>query len=162
MKDERFHTAAQDLLKQQEILTKQLLGLLKQEYKTLSTSEALTLEDTTHEKQPVILSLDKLNQQWLNLLATQCTDLSPKGITLFLEAYDEGTTALTASWKDLQALASECKKANTVNGSIIALRFQAAQKTMAILRGQVPGNNVYDPRGNNTTGYSGGNALAKA
>lgn len=164
MPDEQFQTSCRDLLQQQQASTARLLKLLKQEYETLSTSQAISLDDITHEKQPVIVSLNKLNQQWLALLALKCTDMSPDGISHFLakqKNVDE-KPALSTLWLDLQSTAKACKKANTVNGSIITLRHQSTQKTMAILRGQIPGNTVYDPRGNNATGYVGGSALAKA
>ena len=164
MPDEQFQIACRDLLQQQQTATVRLLKLLKQEYETLSTSQAASLDDITHEKQPVILSLDKLNQQWLALLSSKCADMTPDGITHFLAGHKntDDKPALSTLWLELQSTARACKKANTVNGSIIALRHQSTQKTMAILRGQIPGNTVYDPHGNSATGYAGGNAIAKA
>ncbi len=158
-----FQASAQGLLTKLQGLSEQLLNLLQQEYKTLSTSHAESLDTITLKKQPVIVQINSDNQKWLALLSQECQDMSPQGIGQFLDNYDAAhASSLSPQWEKLQTLAKACEKSNTINGTIITLRYQSAQQTLAILRGQIPGDTVYNPKGNNSTGYSGGSALAKA
>jgi len=158
-----FHILALDSLEKQQTLTKQLLNLLKLEYKTLNTNYVDPLDEIINDKQPLIIELDALNQHWLSLIATESVETSPKGIEGFLKHYDQiNNTTLLHQWLSLQNMAKDCQKTNTINGTIIALRYQSTQQTLSILRGQAPGDSTYDPHGNNTTGYSGGKAIAKA
>ena len=163
MNEAPFHELAQDLLVKQVILTEQMLALLKQEYEALCTNFVEPLNTINNDKQPLIIELNSINQQWVAVLETASVILSPKGIASYLEDYDTvNKTRLSELWLNLQNLAKDCQKANAVNGTVITLRNKASQQTMAILRGQVPGNVVYDPSGNNTSGYIGGSSLAKA
>ena len=158
-----FHKLALDSLEKQQALTKQLLNLLKQEYKTLNTNYVDPLDEIIRDKQPLIVELNALNQHWLSLIAAESVETSPEGIEKFLKSYDKAnSTALLNQWLDLQTMAKDCQKTNTVNGTIIALRYQSTQQTLSILKGQMPGDSTYDPQGNNSAGYSGGNAIAKA
>jgi len=163
MKNTPFYILAQELLAKQQDFSKQLLALLRQEYKTLSTHNAENLELITIEKQPLIVEIDRLNQEWLSVLQAQSVELNTKSISAYLREYDlNNNTDIHKSWQELQTLAKDCKKSNTVNGTIIALRQQSAQQTLAILRGQLPGDNIYNPQGNNEAGYASGTAIAKA
>ncbi|HFE36908.1 MAG TPA: flagellar protein FlgN [Gammaproteobacteria bacterium] len=163
MNDENFRQVAQALLEKQQSLSTQLLEQLKQEYKILSTQAADSLHNITLNKQTLVAELNELNQHWLALLSTYCNSINPNNIAAFLLKYDDThATSLLERWEALQTTAGECQKANTINGKIITLRFQAAQQTIAILRGQMPGDTTYDPHGNNTTAYVASNALAKA
>jgi len=158
-----FHVLALDSLEKQKTLTKQLLNLLKQEYKTLNTNYVDPLDEIISDKQPLIVELNTLNQHWLSLIAAESVEVSPEGIENFLKKYDKANhTTLLNQWLDLQTMAKDCQKTNTVNGTIIALRYQSTQQTLSILKGQMPGDSTYDPQGNNNGGYSGGNAIAKA
>lgn len=163
MTESPFHILALDSLEKQQALTKQLLNLLKQEYKTLNTNYVDPLDEIISDKQPLIVELDALNQYWLSLIAAESIETSPEGIENFLNDYDKANnTSLLNQWIDLQTMAKDCQKTNTVNGTIIALRYQSAQQTLSILKGQVPGDSTYDPQGNNSPGFSGGSAIAKA
>ncbi len=163
MDSKHFQTTAQNLLAKLQASSEQLLNLLQQEYKVLSTADAESLDTITLEKQPVIIQINSDNQEWLTLLSQECQDMSPQGIDQFLGNYDvTHACSLSTQWGKLQTLAKACKKSNTVNGTIITLRHQSAQQTLAILRGQIPGDTVYNPKGNNSNSYSGGSALAKA
>ena len=158
-----FYKLAKDSLEQQLVATKQLLNLLKQEYKIYHTNSVEPLDDIISDKKPLIVELDGLHKHWLALITAESVKADPDEITAFLKSCDEeNNTSLSVQWLDLQNMARDCQKINTINGTIIALRYQSTQQTLAILRGQVPGDSVYDPQGNNTTGFSGGNALAKA
>ena len=158
-----FHILALDSLEKQQALTKQLLNLLKQEYKTLNTNYVDPLDEIITDKQPLIIELDALNQHWLSLIAAESIETSPEGIETFLKNYDKtNNTALLKQWLELHTMAKDCQKTNTVNGTIIALRYQSTQQTLSILKGQLPGDSTYDPQGNNSVGYSAGNAIAKA
>ena len=163
MNESSFHELAYDSLEKQLATTKQLLNLLKQEYKIYHTNSVEPLDEIIGDKQPIIVELDALNQNWLALVAAESIETSPEGISKFLKTCDEeNNTSLSVQWEDLQNMAKDCQKINTINGTIIALRYQSTQQTLAVLRGQVPGDTVYDTQGNNTSGYTGGSALAKA
>ena len=163
MSEAPFHELAQDLLVKQQVLTEQMLTLLKREYETLCTNFVEPLNVINLEKQPLIVELNTINQRWATLFTTVCNEMSSESIASYLQDYDQvNHTQLSGLWLTLQSLAKDCQKANTINGTIVTLRNKSAQQTMAILRGQVPSNVVYDPSGNNTPGYIGGNSLAKA
>ena len=163
MKPTPFYKLAKDSLEKQLEATKKLLNLLKQEYKVYHTNSVEPLDNIISGKQPLIVELDLLNQHWLTLVAAESIETNPEAISTFLKKCDEkNNTSISVQWVDLQNMAKDCQKINTINGTIIALRFQSTQQTLSILKGQVPGDAVYDPQGNNTSGYTGGNALAKA
>ena len=105
----------------------------------------------------------RINQNWLSLLENAGVELSVERITRFLVDYDKKhDTRLHSYWGTLQQQAKDCQRKNTINGSIIALRQQATQQTLAILRGQSLDDKLYDPYGNKSSTNVSRHTLAKA
>lgn len=158
-----FHISAQALLEKQIELTRQLYEIVKKEYDILNSRITDALETYSVEKQPLIVQLDQLNQQWLALLEKETVSLHSDKIKLYLEDYDSiNGTALKTTWQNLVKAAKACQKANEVNGRIISLRYQATMHTLQILRGNNPDENIYNGQGARTSTYAGGHELAKA
>ena len=163
MNKQPFHVSAQFLLERQIQLTSQLHDIVKQEYEILNSRITDALETLSNDKQPLIIEIDQINQQWLALLETESVSLTPYKISLFLEDYDVvNGSSLRKTWQALLKTAKDCQKANEVNGRIISLRYQATLQTLHILRGNNPSDNIYNGQGTKTPTYSGGQELAKA
>jgi len=163
MSDQLFHNIAKPLLDKTTALTIQLNELLEKEKTVLKSVDTSSLESIASEKELIMTTLDKHHQDWLALAEQQIKVLSTDRMHRFLKYYDEkNDTKLFEIWKSLQDQARKCQRLNTINGSIIILRNQAANQILSILRGQASENSIYDTHGNQTAVYNGGHSLAKA
>jgi len=163
MSNQLFHNIATPLLDENIKLSIQLNELLENENSMLKTSDTSSLESLASEKELVMTALDKIHQDWLALTEQQVKELSTDRINRFLMYYDRKySTELFEKWKSLQSYARKCQRLNTINGSIISLRNQAANQILSILRGQTGDDSTYDTHGAQKAMHGGGHSLAKA
>jgi len=163
MSDQLFYNIAKPLLEKTTHLTFQLNELLEKENTVLKSIDTSSLESIASEKELVMAMLDKHHQDWLALVEQQVKVLSADRMHRFLKYYDKkNDTKLFEIWKSLQDHTRKCQRLNTINGTIIILRNQAANQILSILRGQGSDNSTYDTHGNQTAVNNGGHSLAKA
>jgi len=163
MTSQEFASTAKSLLSQQIELSTSLNETLTSEYDCLNSRNIDALEQLANDKQPLIIELDSINKQWLALLETQIQDISIEKIkNLLIQLDNEFKLDVLKLWESLQSLAKQCQRQNSINGTIITLSYQNSLQTLSILRGQQPGDNIYNPSGNQVTTYSAGHSFAKA
>ena len=163
MSDQQFQDMAKQLLENTINLTIGLNKLLEKEYGVLKSLDTSSLEQIAEEKAPITTLLDQHNQEWLQLLEKKLKPLNTNNINRFLRDYDKKNhTKLAEKWQILQNHARKCQRLNTINGTVIVLRNQAANQILSILRGQTGDNSTYDTYGNHKVIHNGGHSLAKA
>ncbi len=163
MSDQLFHNIAKPLLEKTTALTIQLNELLEKEKAVLKSIDTSSLKSIASEKDLIMTTLDNHHQDWLALVEQQVKALSTDRVHRFLKYYDaKNNTKLFKIWKSLQDQARKCQRLNTINGTIIILRNQAANQILSILRGQSSENSTYDTHGNQKATNNGGHSLAKA
>lgn len=151
------------ILNAQLRLSDELISLLKQEYEVLNTLHVENLHDLATQKKPVIVDMENLSQAWSILLRNKGVELSQEGIERFLIEFDNvNGTELQRAWNSLLNKAKECQKKNAINGSVIYMRHQTTQQTLAVLRGNKSEGQLYNHFGNEASTYVSGKTLAKA
>lgn len=157
-----FAKDSQELLSKQVSVTDQLVQLLKQEYNILKSIEVGELVELAQHKTTLVNELESLNQDWQQLLRHARVPIDLDSISNSLEKVDpRNELGLLDQWSALADLARECQKQNTINGSVILLRQQAATYSLDILTGQNSANETYGPKGTSHQSGKGGHSLGK-
>lgn len=152
-----FASTAKTLLDKQVEVTYQLLEALQKEYAILKQADTGDLEEVAATKQELVDKLEGLTKQWLSTLLSMDAEITLDGIREFLASHDaDQHLNLVKTWEVLGEQATECRRQNTVNGAVVAVRQQATQYSLDILRGCTPGERTYTATGQ-TKAYSSNN-----
>lgn len=137
-----------ELLQQQRDIASQLLQVLSQEFAALSGNDLQELETTLAAKQELMQQLEERSRNFL-AWANQAAAGNKKLINKFLKDKDpQGTWELTALWRQVDELLSQCRHKNSTNGKIISLSHRHVQQALEILRcGGQDSQPCYSPTG---------------
>ena len=122
----------------------QLLTILKREHEALVRGDLPAIETLVREKQQAVVDLDAV----ANSLRRQ-PDAAP-------DADPERAQRFTA-------VANQCRHQNEINGGMVAASLRHVQQMLALLQGQVPGDELYSRAGAPASGATTvGRPLASA
>jgi len=140
--------------------TDRMVELLRQSHAIFSGRDAALIERTAAIIYTEVEKLQALERR-REALVTGCGFSADKqGIEACLSAClpDERPREL---WHRLLGLATQARSLNQINAGIVETSRRHAQKALNLIRGQVPGGELYS-RGGLTRGYAGSRSLAKA
>lgn len=141
---------------------KQLLALLTEEQTLLAQRSFPALERLIQQKTLLLKRLEDCAKErniWVEQYQLQTQERSNDTHKAF--AYWAKKMGLNDSWQELQALLSECQRANEVNGKIMIRSHATHKQLLDILRGQSGATNLYNDKGAKRSGVAG-NALGEA
>lgn len=137
-------------LVQQEIRCIQALNsALDEERQALTDRDAQRLEQSIAAKQTQLGALEALESQRIARLTAAGYGNDSSAMASYLSATD-ANDQLNTLWTELVNLLRTCRDNNVVNGGVIEASRHRAQQALAILRGQIPGTQTYDPAGRAT------------
>ncbi len=137
-----------------------LLDVLQEEDLALRSAEADDIDRITAAKQALILEIESLQQAQDNFLAANNLPSGPQSVERYIKTLPADAPERVA-WSDLQALVSQCRIRNEINGSILALSRNHVRQALEILKGSPETGTIYDRNGE-ALPASGTNPLAKA
>lgn len=151
MSEPNLATQLSVLIQKQQENANKLKGLLQQEQHYL-------LEDNTTQLIPVIEQKEALAQQMattqnqLSTFAQQNSNATEQGLVQFIKQNDP-SGQLVQHWEALLESTRDCKQLNESNGSTINLKKRYTDNGLAILRGQIGGNQstTYSKKGVTST-----------
>ncbi len=126
--------------------SQRLLEVLQEEDLALRGAEADDIDRVTAAKQSLILEMESHQQAQDNFLAAHSLPPGPESMERYLKTLPDDATERTA-WVDLQALVSQCRIRNEINGSILALSRNHVRQALEILKGGPETGTIYDRNG---------------
>lgn len=143
---------------------RQLSTLIDQERETIVANDLTRLGTLLEQKLNASQEMARTEQALHTALSALGLALDQHGMEEFINNIDDPRMAKAASacWRDVRALANDCRQKNAVNGRIIEANKQAAEEMLRILKGQKPEDReLYDPSGRSVN-VSLSQSLAKA
>ncbi len=131
-------------LKQQIILSHELLKRLQQEKSALAQGSPDEIEQAATHKSQASMDIENQQQQ----IAALFNEPQGNYIEHFTTHYDgDNKELLQQAWKDLGAILKQCQHQNAVNSKIIYVSHQNTQHVINLLFGQEKQQNLYGPDG---------------
>ena len=140
--------------------SQRLLQILQEEDLALRSSEADDIDRVTAAKQALILEIESHQQAQDRFLATHNLPPGPQSVERYLKTLPADAPE-RAAWSDLQALVSQCRIRNEINGSILSLSRNHVRQALEILKGSPESGTIYDRNGE-ALPAAGTKPLAKA
>ncbi len=139
-----------------------LLDALAQEHKALTEFNAEALECATAAKQSCVEAYESIARRRDQFLAALGLPPGKPGIEALLQrSAATGDEPLSGQWQELQALATQCRRQNLINGGIVELGRRHVERALDLLHGPGPNVNLYGPEGQ-TAGSQRSQRLAVA
>ena len=138
-----------EILRLDNRLVDDLLGVLAQETQLLSTRQFQQLDTLSQKKQDLSNQLESNYQCRLKLLQQLGNDSDPKVLQqLFLEQCSpEQASQIKQLNAELESNLSNCRHNNLVNGQVIAVNLSNQQAIYNILQGKSTTATTYSPTG---------------
>ena len=150
------------LIEAQSAAARDLLQVLEDEYQFLRQQDLSGLEQFAQRKLDGLSRLNALGIECDTLLQAHGLTPGNDGMTTLIERQQGlSVETLQASWTQTLDLIRRCEKQNSVNGTVIELRYRATDQILGALTGQPESSRTYDPKGN-THSPRPGYTLAKA
>lgn len=136
------------LLEHETTAVVHLIDILEREHHALQNREIEPLSQCITEKTRVVAQLQDLGRQRDQAVKNAGFTQNTAGLVRYLRQLDpQGGLRLIKRGHHLTRLAAECRKRNTINGTIINAARARTEHALAILRGQQDHPPIYDPRG---------------
>ncbi len=150
-----------ELIQRQQENANQLKNLLQQEQSYLLEDDSTKLLSVIEQKEALAQQMT-VTQNQLSSFAKQHSTSPEQGLVQLIEQSDP-TGGLMQQWKVLLEITRSCKQLNEVNGSTINLKKRYSDNGLAILRGQIGGNQstTYSKKGI-TSNAQGSHIINKA
>lgn len=151
MSDDTSQSAASlaQLIAREIQYVSELIDILRAENDTLNHNDRDGLITVIADKQGVIEALNEVDRRRAHCLNGAGYAADRHGVEAYIR--DQAQPArgkLERLWQQLIELASACQRQNLVNGSIIGMSLRHCTQAVAVLCGQDPRQELYDPRGN--------------
>ena len=140
--------------------SQRLLDVLQEEDLALRSAEADDIDRITAAKQALILEMESHQRAQDSFLATQNLPPGPQSLERYLKTLPDHAPE-RAAWADLQALVSQCRIRNEINGSMLALSRNHVRQALDLLKGSPETGTLYDRNGE-ALPAAGTKPLAKA
>ena len=132
---------------------KELKKTLSEEFNILLNKELNSLSDITNKKESHCEALEHQNQIREDFLNQLSLNNDKSGIDTFLLTLPiANQDKIRPVWQQIQDTASECKKANEVNGHIIERSQKTTHWLLNLLRGKTLTPKLYGSDGNERNG----------
>lgn len=139
-------------------LVGRLHGLLEEEHAALTSQDADQLRAVADRKRLCAEGIEKAESERRSLCRSAGFGMDESGMLEFARWCDPGL-GLQADWKRIMRTAKRSESMNRVNAAIGRARLQQVSDALTILNGANPGQNLYDAKGSESTGF-GRRALA--
>lgn len=156
-----YRTELNDLLRAEYTCAGRLNTLLGAEAKALITRDVEAMERLLDEKQGLIQQLEHLENRMRQLLQSAGFGTQPRDVEACL-AWCDDSGQLIKGWRLLMERIRNAQQQNRINGATLESSRRYTQQTLALLRGQVPESDLYNPTGNTGSYALAGRSLAKA
>ena len=151
----------QSISAEQQIQCQNLINAWQQDYAALYDlllSEKLALQERNFETLAAITEQknELLNQITQRQAVNGSTAIAHQQLKSFVQQIPE----LEQSWQSMLERASHCQMMNEINGQMLAMMSNANRRTLNIVRGIQPDNNIYDKTGSRHWLSKGKNSVA--
>ena len=126
--------------------SERLLDLLQEEDHALRRTDADDIDRISAAKQTLIREIESHQRALDRFLAASNLPAGPPGMQAYLETLPDDAPE-RAAWKEIQALAGQCRDRNEVNGGVLALSRQHVQQALQILKGSPETGPIYGRNG---------------
>lgn len=142
------------VLNQLQLLSDALLVNLAQEREALATSDRPAIEELAERKRITLGHLEQTTARWEQSLRQSSAGRFGIGnFSVWLATLPSAErAALEQAWGALRTTLDECRRANLVNGRVIAISRRSVERNLNIVRGQQPHEKLYTASGQ-ATGY---------
>ena len=147
-----FRQQLQTVVEQLTGLVQRLHALLEEEHAALSSQDADRLRAVANSKRLCAECIETAESERRSLCQSAGFDFDESGMLEFVRWCAPGA-GLEASWKNVMQAAKRSESMNRVNAAIGHARLQQVSDTLAILNGVNPGQNLYDAKGGEATGF---------
>ena len=147
-----FRQQLQPLVEQLTGLVQRLHGLLEEEHAALTSQDADRLRAVASSKRLCAECIENTEAERRSLCQAAGFDFDASGMLEFVRWCDPGA-GLEASWKDVMQAAKRSESMNRVNAAIGHARLQQVSDALAVMNGVNPGQNLYDSKGGESTGF---------
>ena len=156
---EQLHT----LFQQQIVAVEKLLKAMHAENDALVQRDFDALQASTAAKSELTQSLEELGALQQAFLAKNGQRNSVEGMDAYIAAQTKVAAQVLEQEKTkLHSLLEKCQTTNLISGNIIAASRQSAETALAILRGQLPSENVLYTAGGQAVADNSRDPLTKA
>jgi len=147
-----FRQQLQPIVEQLSGLVQRLHGLLDEEHTALTSQDADRLRAIANSKRLCAECIENAEAERRSLCQSAGFDFDESGMLEFVRWCDPGAS-LEANWKDVMQAAKRSESMNRVNAAIGHARLQQVSDTLAVLNGVNPGQNLYDSKGGESSGF---------
>jgi len=132
-----FSASLLQLLQRQIAVYTRFLDLLHEEQAALGHVQPDALEKLTAERARLVAALEAQEQEMRALFANAKIIFSARAVKqLFTTLAEPQRSQLAKLWRQLLAIAADCKQQNAVNSKIVDTRRQQTDRVLRILMGQ--------------------------
>lgn len=126
-----------------------LMQTLGDEQNSIGHNDHEGLVAVIAKKQTVIDALNRVDRARAELLNAAGYTADYTGVESYIaDQAEPDRQHLNKLWERLLQAVADCQQKNLVNGSIIGMNLRHCAQAVAILCGQPPRQELYDPRGN--------------
>ncbi len=126
--------------------SQRLLDILQEEELVLRSADADEIDRITTAKQALILEMESHQRAQDSFLAAHNLPPGPQSMERYLKTLPAEAPE-RAAWGELQALVSQCRIRNEINGSIVGLSRNHVRQALEILKGSPETGTIYGPDG---------------
>ncbi len=157
-------TTIEALLKRQLATIFSFNELLQEEHAALMARQLESLSELNGKKERLTNELEKIEQEQQSLLITTSGsgNRAPTIDEYIATLPPQRALSTTEIYKKFRDAVTKCRDQNQINGQIISANRQTAERTLAILRGELgPEEAIYGAEGHSILGSTKSKHLAK-
>jgi flagellar biosynthesis protein FlgN len=125
--------ALERTLSAESAAVREFIALLRDEQQSLVRGELEHLPASAEAKANCLFELTRLGEQRLQWLRQHGMPADRRGMESLLDKHAAQSTRITAGWRQLLELAQTAQQINGVNGTLIAVRLNGAQRALNVL-----------------------------